>query len=46
MLYLAVIMDNESKSIQFIRKVAEGYTELLYAGNSGGKDSAVLDFLL
>jgi phosphoadenosine phosphosulfate reductase len=46
LLYLAIIMDNESKSIQFIRKVAEGYTELLYAGNSGGKDSAVLDFLL
>ena len=37
----------EEKTIQFIQKVAESYSnKTLYAGNSGGKDSAVLDYLL
>ena len=40
-------MTLEEKTIQFIQKVAESYSnETLYAGNSGGKDSAVLDYLL
>jgi len=40
-------MNLEQKTIEFIRKVAESYqNETLYAGNSGGKDSAVLDYLL
>ena len=40
-------MNLEQKTIQFIQKVAESYSnETLYAGNSGGKDSAVLDYLL
>ena len=40
-------MNLEEKSIKFIRKVAESYKgQQLYAGNSGGKDSAVLDYLL
>ena len=40
-------MNLEEKTIQFIKKAAESYpNETLYAGNSGGKDSAVLDYLL
>ena len=40
-------MNLEYKTIKFIRKVAESYKgQQLYAGNSGGKDSAVLDYLL
>ena len=40
-------MNLEEKTIQFIQKAAESYqNETLYAGNSGGKDSAVLDYLL
>ena len=40
-------MNLEEKTIEFIRKVAESYKgQQLYAGNSGGKDSAVLDYLL
>ena len=37
----------EQKTIMFIQKVAKSYpNDILYAGNSGGKDSAVLDYLL
>ena len=40
-------MNLEEKAIKFIQKVAESYKgQQLFAGNSGGKDSAVLDFLL
>jgi len=40
-------MNLEEKTISFIRKAAESYpNQILYAGNSGGKDSAVLDYLL
>ena len=40
-------MTLEEKTIEFIQKVAESYKgQQLYAGNSGGKDSAVLDYLL
>ena len=38
-------MTKEEKAIVFIRSVAAIY-DPLFAGNSGGKDSAVLDFLL
>lgn len=37
---------HEEKAIQFIKTVAKSTTQPLYAGNSGGKDSAVLDHLL
>ena len=37
----------EKKAIEFIQKVSETFNEKpIYAGNSGGKDSAVLDYLL
>lgn len=36
----------EKKSIEFIKSVAKSTTKPLFAGNSGGKDSAVLDHLL
>jgi len=36
----------ESKAIKFIRTVEKGTDKALYAGNSGGKDSAVVDKLL
>lgn len=36
----------EIQAIKFIQTVAENTDEPLYAGNSGGKDSAVIDFLL
>lgn len=37
----------EEKALNFIRAVAKSYSgDTLYAGNSGGKDSAVLDYLL
>lgn len=40
-------MNLEQKTIEFIKMVAKSYqNETLYAGNSGGKDSAVLDYLL
>lgn len=40
-------MNLEEKTIEFIQKVAESHKgQQLYAGNSGGKDSAVLDYLL
>lgn len=40
-------MNLEEKTIEFIQKVAESYNgKQLYAGNSGGKDSSVLDYLL
>jgi phosphoadenosine phosphosulfate reductase len=37
---------HEEKAIQFINTVAKSTTQPLFAGNSGGKDSAVLDHLL
>jgi len=36
----------ENKAIEFIKIIAGSTDQKLYAGNSGGKDSAVLDFLL
>lgn len=40
-------MKIEIKTIEFIKNIAESYKgKQLYAGNSGGKDSAVLDYLL
>ena len=37
----------EEKAIKFARTIAKAYpNEKLYAGNSGGKDSAVVDKLL
>lgn len=39
-------MNLEEKAIKFIQAVANSSLEPLYAGNSGGKDSAVLDYLL
>lgn len=39
-------MNLEESAISFIRTVRANTTEILYAGNSGGKDSAVLDYLL
>ncbi len=36
----------EEQAISFIKIIAKNVKEPLYAGNSGGKDSAVLDFLL
>lgn len=38
-------MNKEEQAIRFIQSVARHMPEL-YAGNSGGKDSAVVDFLL
>ncbi|NDV46276.1 hypothetical protein D0T49_04385 [Paludibacter sp. 221] len=38
-------MDKEYTTLKFIQKIAKSIPDL-YAGNSGGKDSAVLDFLL
>ena len=40
-----MIVDLEQKTIEFIQKVAENYKgHRLYAGNSGGKESAVLGY--
>ena len=39
-------MDKIERSIKLIKSVAKTTTKKLYAGNSGGKDSAVLDYLL
>jgi len=39
------ILELEQKTLSFIKKIAETHKDL-YAGNSGGKDSAVLDYLL
>jgi phosphoadenosine phosphosulfate reductase len=39
-------MEKEKQAIKFIQKVYELTDKPLYAGNSGGKDSAVLDYLL
>jgi phosphoadenosine phosphosulfate reductase len=39
-------MNLEDKAIKFIKTVANSTDQKLYAGNSGGKDSAVLDYLL
>lgn len=39
-------MNLEKKAINFIKTIAKNATKPLYAGNSGGKDSAVLDKLL
>ena len=36
----------ESKAIKFIHTVRGATSQLLYAGNSSGKDSGVIDFLL
>jgi phosphoadenosine phosphosulfate reductase len=36
----------EAKAIKFIQTIARNTNQPLYAGNSGGKDSAVLDLLL
>jgi|GEM_PF-649999 len=36
----------EEKALRFIRAIRSATEENLYAGNSGGKDSAVVDFLL
>jgi len=41
-----MIKNLEEKAIQFIKTVANNTTQILYAGNSGGKDSAVVDKLL
>jgi tRNA(Ile)-lysidine synthase TilS/MesJ len=38
--------DSKDKAIRFIQAVAKASKVPLYAGNSGGKDSAVLDYLL
>jgi tRNA(Ile)-lysidine synthase TilS/MesJ len=39
-------MKLEEKAIKFIQTIARNTNQPLYAGNSGGKDSAVLDLLL
>ena len=39
-------MNKEDKAIKFIRTIAKNTNKTLYAGNSGGKDSAVVDKLL
>lgn len=39
-------MNLEQKSIKFIKTVANSTNQELFAGNSGGKDSAVVDYLL
>lgn len=39
-------MNKEDRAIKFIRTIAESTDKTLYAGNSGGKDSAVIDKLL
>jgi len=36
----------EEKAIKFIKTIAKNTNKPLYAGNSGGKDSAVVDYLL
>ena len=39
-------MNLEEKAIKFIQTVANATDKPLFAGNSGGKDSAVVDYLL
>ena len=39
-------MNLEEKAIKFIHTVANATDKPLFAGNSGGKDSAVVDYLL
>jgi len=39
-------MNLEEKAIKFIKTIAKNTNKPLYAGNSGGKDSAVVDYLL
>jgi len=36
----------EDRAIKFIQTISKSTDEKLYAGNSGGKDSAILDYLL